>query len=135
MLDDCKAVSRSVKRINKTKTPGHPLQAKAGEMKMCKEYGIMTEVCGAGSEPTCNGHFMTGRCERYDIVPERGYWQRINRFGRYIECRQGAVAGACTSGSTKACSEGKDGAAIFCNTSMKVNKKRGHCRYALQRHA
>lgn len=69
-----------------------------------------------------------------------------------MKCRYGAIAGTCTSGSGMDCNlrkvkvkgdDGKmkvkeikgtgDGSAFFCNTSMKVNTKRGHCHYRTQR--
>ena len=133
MLSDCEAVKHTHVKIDKHRTAGHPIAADAGESKMCEDHGVFTELCAAGAGPTCNGAYMAGRCERFDIQHQHGHWRRVHRFGQYSECRTGAISGVCTSGSGMDCNDGKDGSAIFCNTSMKVNKKRGHCQYKVQK--
>lgn len=49
---------------------GHPVEGDKGENVMCGDHGIFTEMCGAGSDPTCNGSYTNGQCELFDINHE-----------------------------------------------------------------
>ena len=49
-------------------------------------------------------------------------------WGRFIECKSGAVSGVCTSGGNRDC--GGYCHKIYCNTNMHVDKK--HCTYVTQ---
>lgn len=108
LIDTCAAAKKAVRKQIKRRSAGHPIEAEAGEDAECEDHGVFTEVCGAGSYPTCNGHYTYGRCEKFDIRPDEGYWKRINRSGQYGECRTGAITKLCTSGDSKDCNDGKD---------------------------
>jgi hypothetical protein len=114
------------------KAAGYPIQGEKGEETKCQEKGIMNSLCSAGADNTCNGSYSHGFCEPYDIK-DQGHWLHASKFGQYMSCRQGAISAVCTSGSSKDCNDGKSAHSIFCNTSMRVNKKRGHCKYRAQK--
>lgn len=82
-LDSCAKVEKSIHEIKKKRTPGNPFASDKGENKMCGKYGVVTELCAAGADPTCNGNYQSGHCESFDIKPDHGYWQPLHKFGKY----------------------------------------------------
>lgn len=115
---------------------GHPVQADKGEVAECNAKGIMSSLCSAGKNPTCNGSFTQAHCDMYN-VGEHGNWVFSDKFGKYITCPSGAVSKVCNSGKRSECrnphNNKKMAYGIFCNTDMQVNKARGSCNYKVQK--
>jgi hypothetical protein len=63
LISDCDAAKKAVVKEIKRVDAGHPVQGDKGENVECGEWGILTDVCGAGADPTCNGSYTYGQCE------------------------------------------------------------------------
>lgn len=74
MLSDCKKTKDTFKLPKQHKTAGQPVSADKGQNVMCGKHGVLTQICQAGKKATCNGHYMYGFCEKFNIRHAKGYW-------------------------------------------------------------
>ena len=61
---------------------------------------------------------------------------KAHKAGAYLKCRNGAIAGMCTSGDYNTCSDPENDSKyvhkVYCNTDIQVYKDRAHCKIVVQ---